>query len=121
MTKRNLIIAALFASQVFVTAPAFAGTIQVDDGNGGWTPYVAPAQPGPGISVDDGKGGWKPYKAKKIAGNAHGISVDDGNGGWKPYVEPVRPGRGISVDDGKGGWKPYSRPVMNGAIIGGLR
>src|SRR5450755_1913399 len=72
--------------------PPTPSTISVDDGNGGWKPYVPPAKPpaGPtGISVDDGKGGWKPHvpPAKPPAGPT-GISVDDGKGGWKPYVPP---------------------------------
>jgi hypothetical protein len=59
------------------------------------------------IQVDDGRGGWKPYVPNKPPAGPTGVSVGDGQGGWKPYFPPARPGPGISIDDGAGGWIPY--------------
>jgi hypothetical protein len=99
MNKRSIFIAAICASKLLIAVPAIAGGIQVDDGMGGWKPYVSP----------------------RIPAGPTGISVGDGRGGWKAYIPPARPGPGISVDDGNGGWKPYTPPARRGGgMVGAL-
>jgi hypothetical protein len=64
-------------------------SIQVDDGNGGWKPYVPPPKPpaGPsGISVVDDKGDWVPYN---------------------PPVKPVKAPRPIRHKKDQNGWTYY--------------
>jgi hypothetical protein len=95
---------------------------------------TAVGKPRPGISVDDGKGGWKPYvppaKSNVIGSSTYGgktttvtknpdgshtVSVTDENGRTSSTVHgPSLPG--ISVDDGKGGWKPYVPPAKSNVI-----
>lgn len=74
-------------SEVHHEAPR--GTIQVDDGNGGWKPYVAPPKSNVlGSSTYEGVA--KVVTKDDIKPLPKGISVDDGKGGWKPYVAPAK-------------------------------
>ncbi|HZQ39397.1 MAG TPA: hypothetical protein VFA87_01340 [Rhizomicrobium sp.] len=123
-------------SEVHREAPR--GTIQVDDGNGGWKPYVAPPKSNV-LGSSTYEGVTKVVTKDDIKPLPKGISVDDGKGGWKPYVAPPKSNvlgsstyngvttvmtkddikplpKGISVDDGKGGWKPYVAPPKSKLI-----
>jgi hypothetical protein len=105
------------------------GNISVTDGYGKTVTTPRPMLP-PGISVDDGKGGWKPYvppaKSPELGSTTYGgkttvvykngdVGVTGGNG--KTTVTPkAKLPPGISVDDGKGGWKPYMPPAKSNEL-----
>jgi hypothetical protein len=68
------------------------------------------------IQIDDGKGGWTDYKPQPksdILGSStyNGVTTVV----TKDDVKPKLP-KGISVDDGKGGWKPYVAPPKSNVI-----
>ena len=105
------------------------GNISVTDGAGKTVTTPRPMLP-PGISVDDGKGGWKPYvppaKSPELGSTTYGgkttvvykngdVGVTDGNG--KTTITPkAKPGPGIWIDDGKGGWKRYVPPAKTNIL-----
>jgi len=85
--------------------------------NGRTSSEVRRDPPKGSIQVDDGKGGWTDYKPQPksdILGSStyNGVTTVV----TKDDVKPKLP-KGISVDDGKGGWKPYV-PQPKSNVIG---
>lgn len=121
--KTSMFLASLLAASALTVSAVRAepmnggvmkNTIQVDDGKGGWKPYVPPPKPpaGPtGVSVVNDKGDWVPYNPPpKPPAGPTGISVVDDKGDWVPYnppVKPVKAPRPIRHKKDQNGWTYY--------------
>ncbi len=81
-----------------------ASSISVDDGNGGWKPYVAPAK--------SKVRGSSSYEGKTTTVTDNAVTTTDERG-VTTTTPRTKPGPGISVDDGNGGWKPYVPPAKS--------
>jgi hypothetical protein len=90
------------------------GSIMVDDGNGGWKPYVKPPKSNVIGSTDfDGKH----VEVIDNGNDTHTVNTTDSNGNTTSETHPVEYPKGtIMVDDGKSGWKPYVKPPKSKVI-----
>ncbi len=105
-------------------------SVTTTDATGSKTEFHGPEPKG--ISVDDGKGGWKPYVPQpksdvigsstyggkaivvRKADGGHTVSTTDAGGTKTEFHGPMP--KGISVGDGKGGWMKYV-PLPKSKVI----
>ncbi len=90
------------------------GSIQVDDGKGGWKPYTPPAKSDEiGSTTRDGE----TTKVRRNDDGSHTIITDDHKGGRREIRRTKFELGFIYVDDGNGGWMKYEPKPKNFPIV----
>ena len=88
------------------------GTIQVDDGHGGWMDYQRPAR---NHIMGSSIYGGRETVVTRNADGSHTVNVTE-NGMTSSEIHREAPRGTIQVDDSNGGWKPYVAPPKSKVI-----